>query len=77
MSENHDIVDDYCSNHVLNACYMIEYVCMLKSMQVIVLKVGFGWNFGLLWILENWWRIHEFKDLICVLKCFKCSFKLC
>jgi len=34
---------------------------------MIVLKVGFGWNCWLLWILENWWRIHEFKDWICVL----------
>jgi len=41
MSENHDIVDDYCSNHVLNTCYMIVYACMLKFMQVFVLKVDF------------------------------------
>jgi len=47
MSENHDIVDDNCSNHVLNTCYMIGYICMLKVM----LKVGFGWNCGLLWII--------------------------
>jgi len=67
MCENHDIVRDYCSNHVLNACYMIAYDCMLKSMQLIMLKMGFGSNCWFLWILENWWRIHEFEDWIHVL----------
>jgi len=46
MCENHDIVNDYCSKHVLDACYMIGFVCMSKYMQVIVLKVGFGSNCG-------------------------------
>jgi len=46
MCENHEIVDDYCPNHVLNACYMIEYLCMLKSMQVTVLKMSFESNYG-------------------------------
>jgi len=42
MSENRDFVDDYCSKHVLNDFHMIGYVCISKSMQVIVLKVIFG-----------------------------------
>jgi len=56
MSENHDIVDAYCSNHVINACYMVGYVYMLKSMQVIVLKVIFGWNCEFC----EFWKIDDY-----------------
>ena len=76
MCENHYVVNDYCSKHVLDSCYMNRYVCMSKSMQVIVLKTGFESNCGFLWILENWWWFHEFNDWICVLKCFECSFEV-
>jgi len=39
---NHDMGNDYCSKHVRDASYIIGYVCMSKSMQVIVLKTSFG-----------------------------------
>ena len=39
----------YCSNHVLNAYYMIWYVFMLKSMEMIVLKMDFC----------EFWKIDE------------------
>jgi len=86
MCESHDIVDDYCSNHVLNmlVIWLGMFVCrnlckwlcfsFFEGMQVIVLKVGFGSNCGLLWILENWWRIHESKDWIHIFMYFNCSF---
>jgi hypothetical protein len=41
LCEFHDIVYDYCSNHVLITCHDIEYVFMLKFMEVIVLNVMF------------------------------------
>jgi hypothetical protein len=42
LCEFHDTVYDYCSNHVLITCHDIEYVFMLKFMEVIVLNVMFG-----------------------------------
>jgi len=55
MSENHDFVNDCCSKHVINACYMNGYVCMSKSIQVIGLKVIFGWNCG----FGEFWKIGD------------------
>jgi len=44
MCEDHNMVNDYCSKHGLDVCYMIGYFCMSKSTKVIVLKICFGWN---------------------------------
>jgi hypothetical protein len=48
MYENHDIVDDNFSNHVLIACHVIGYVCMLKFMELSMLDVMFRLSCGLL-----------------------------
>jgi len=42
----HDIVDDYCSTHVLIMCHIIGYVFMLNCMEVILLNMMFGLSYG-------------------------------
>jgi len=66
MYENHDIVNDNCSNHVLIACHVIGYFCMLKfgieyvkcDVSVKLWFVGeivrIGW---LIMKMEFWWIV--------------------
>jgi len=38
---NHEFVDDYCSNIFKITCWMIGYVCMFMSYELLVLIVNF------------------------------------